>query len=149
MPDDEEETITVLVPAIPSAVVNGASNRAITTAIAEDLCEQLIGIYPWVLECDAVAIEQYCRAEARARLLDDYCMRKAEAEGPECVAPHMWSEASKAETNAMRAAEALGLTPAGRGKIMKDAGIFASSFNTEGVQGLRAVGAEIRRRRGA
>ena len=116
----------------------GKSSRMLSTS-AEDVCEALIGIYPWVLDTDVVAIEQYCRSEARVRLLNDYAMQKADLLGVEKVPPYLWSEISRAENNAMRAAEALGLTPMGRLKIAKDAG-FASHFNQERLGFSRSSG---------
>lgn len=125
-------------------VRHGANTEKILSTRSADIAEALIGVWPWVLDCDVVAIEQYCRAEARTRLLNDWAMEMAETKGILAVPPHVWSEISKAETNAGRFAEALGLNPMGRMKIAKDAG-FARHFEKERLSSLMAEGREMRR----
>ena len=134
--------MTVIGPGAGS-ITHGANHEGLLSTVAADVAEELIGIYPWVLDTDVVGIEQYCRAEARTRLLHDYALELVAKKGVERVPPHIWSEITKAESNAMRAAEALGLTPLGRMKIAKDAG-FAAHFNNERIGSVRSQGAALR-----
>lgn len=128
-------------------VVHGASSEKVLSAKATDVAEALIGAYPWLLEIDVVAIQQYCRAEARARLLDAYAWSIVENKGVDGVLPYIWAEISKAETNAFRRADSLGLSPEGRMKIAKDAG-FASHFNGMEADRLKKLVEEGRKMRG-
>jgi hypothetical protein len=122
---------------------HGANSDRLVSTIAAELATELIGQYPWFLDTDIVGIEQYCRAEARTRLLNEYAMGIAENDGIERVPAYIWQQITAAENNAMRAAEALGLTPLGRLKIAKDAG-FAKHFANEGVSNLRDRGRALR-----
>ena len=136
-----------LIPLVHGASNNpGAPNKILSTKAA-DVAEALIGTYPWVLETDVVAIEQYCRAEARSRLLHEHAMEVAEHKGIEAVPAYIWAECSKAENNAGRFAEQLGLTPMGRLKIAKDAG-FAQHFQGERLRELIDNGRALRESQG-
>jgi hypothetical protein len=119
------------------ALRHGASSEVVISTVAADLCEALIGTYPWFLETDAVGIEQYCRMEARARLLDAHIQEKIEhsRKGVAAVEPYLWGAVDRADANAMRAAEAIGLTPMGRMKIAKDAG-FVAHFSQDRLGNL-------------
>ncbi len=128
------------------SVKHAAHSPEILSVNAGVLRNTLIEVYPWIMESDAVAIEQYCRAEARARLLGDYLVEICATQGPSAVPGYLWKSASDADSVAMRAATSLGLTPEGRLKIAKDAG-FASHFQGEKLRGLVEQGAEMRRRR--
>ena len=55
-----------------SKTEHGANSPAVLSVVSETVRGVLIGTYRWIVDSDAVAIEQYCRAKARARLLDDY-----------------------------------------------------------------------------
>ena len=125
------------------AATHGANSEFLLSTKAAMVCEALIGVYPWVLDSDVVAIEQYCRAEARARMLSDHFMQKADTEGIDAVSTFQWELLNKSDTVAMRAAEVLGLTPMGRLKIAKDAG-FAQHFNQERIGTLVDQGAALR-----
>ena len=127
------------------ALRHGANSEAVLTTVAAELCERLIGTYPWFIDVDAAGIEQYCRTEARARLLANFIDQKINnsRKGVMAVEPYLWSAADRADANAMRAAEAIGLTPMGRMKIAKDAG-FAQHFSTDRVSKLTERGAALR-----
>jgi hypothetical protein len=145
--DDEIESSPHRPPAPPDGnlygLKHGGFSHQILSVRTQEMVEALIGNYPWFLDTDMVGVEQYCRAEARARLLDEFAMEMALAKGVEKVPPYIWSEISKAENNAMRAADSLGLTPLGRMKIAKDAG-FAQHFQTERIGKLSEQGAALR-----
>ena len=125
------------------ALRHGAQSGALLSTVAAELCDALIGTYPWFLETDSVGIEQYCRAEAKARLLDDHITKVVEKRGVGRVAPYLWGASNNADTAAMRAAEAIGLTPMGRMKIAKDAG-FVAHFSADRVGSLTSQGAALR-----
>ena len=122
---------------------HGAQSSRILSLKASEVEDALIGVYPWIMETDRVAIAQYCSIEARRVLLDEHIWIVVERDGVEAVAPHLWSELAKAEGNAMKAADSLGLTPTGRLKIAKDAG-FAQHFSSDKVGTLREQGAALR-----
>ncbi|MDA4131497.1 MAG: P27 family phage terminase small subunit [Thaumarchaeota archaeon] len=139
----EKERKGLVLHAIHPSTTHGANNSQILSAKTEDLAEALIGEYPWFLDTDLVGVMQYCRVEARLRLLTDYMDRIVETEGIEYVPRPILEQISKAETNAMRAAESLGLTPLGRMKIAKDAG-FAQHFQKERIGSLLDQGRALR-----
>jgi len=125
------------------AVKHGANAEAILSTVAADVAEVLIRECPWVLDLDLVAIEQYCRVEARVRLLTDYMNTILEEKGPGKVPPYIWSEITRAETNAFKRADSLGLSPEGRMKIAKDASMY-QHFATSGINDLRDKGRNLR-----
>lgn len=138
-------------PRIPSnqlaKVSHGANIEAIISTNATILRETLLGrpdLYPWIMEIDAVTIEQYCRAEARARLLNDYIMEICETKGPESVSAALWTAATHSDNVALKTASALGLSPEGRMKIVKDLGM-AHHFAGATLASLIEEGASLRK----
>ena len=96
------------------------------------------------------ALERYTRAEARAKLLDEYISAKMEAEGVEAVRPYLWTEAARADSNAAKFAQDLGLDPAGRSRIARDIGLARKLFDPGGaaLAELGATGRKLRQLRG-
>jgi hypothetical protein len=130
-------------PAGLQPVKHGAYSDAILSTVASEVAEVLIAQCPWVLDLDQVAIEQYCRVEARVRLLTDYMYEIIEEKGPGKVPPYIWGEITRAETNAFRRADSLGLSPEGRIKIAKDASV-TRHFSVDHVGSLREAGRNLR-----
>lgn len=128
---------------ISATTTHGADTEAIMSVVASEIAEILIRDCPWVLDLDGVAIEQYCRVEARVRLLTDYMMEIIEEKGPGKVPPYIWTEITRAETNAFKRADSLGLSPEGRMKIAKDASMY-QHFATSGINDLRDKGRSLR-----
>lgn len=126
-----------------SNLKHGADAEAVLSTVAADVAEVLIRECPWVLDLDLVAIEQYCRVEARVRLLTDYMNTILDEKGPGKVPPYIWSEITRAETNAFKRADSLGLSPEGRMKIAKDASMY-QHFATSGINDLRDKGRNLR-----
>lgn len=144
------------------SLVHGASRahlsrRAITEA--QELHGRLVEAYPFVEQYDVAQVERYCREETRARLLHEYVMgvstgeieakrvkKGAPTTGIEAVPPYLWAEASRANVNAAKLAQDLGLDPTGRWKLLKDAG-WARHLAGDAVGSLRATGRELRARR--
>lgn len=139
------------VPAVPRSASslkplrNGVDERILSTS-ADIVRQALIGVYPWILESDAVAIEQYCRAEARARILNGHILEICETAGIAKVTPQLWTASINADSVAMKAATSLGLNPTGRLSIAKDAG-FATHFRGQQINDLAAEGAKMRKAR--
>lgn len=125
------------------ALVHGANSEKVLSAVTADIAEVLIGNFPWVLELDLVAIQQYCRVEARVRLLTDWMEKVIDEKGPEKVPPYLWGEITRAENNAMRRADSLGLSPEGRMKIAKDASV-TRHLSSEKVGDLAEKGRALR-----
>ena len=76
-------------------------------------------------------------------MLDDHITGVIDKKGVAAVDAYLWSAANNADTAAMRAAEAIGLTPMGRMKIAKDAG-FVAHFSADRVGSLTSQGAALR-----
>ncbi len=123
--------------------VRSSHEDGLLSVRAAEVCEVLVGVYPWILDTDVVAIEQYCRAEALARMADEAVQQVAAEKGFLSVPPYLLKELSTANGMAMRAADRLGLSPEGRLRIAKDAG-FAQHFSSQRVDTLRAQGAALR-----
>jgi hypothetical protein len=130
------------------AVKHGASSERIVSARAAEIRVLLVESFPFLAEpIFAEALERYVRAEARARLLYDYCFAKAEAEGVEAVPRTLWQEASRAESNAAKCAQDLGLDPAGFARIGRDLGVARSIGQRLAGPGLAEFAADGRKLR--
>ena len=130
---------------------HGAFSERVLSERSVDIADALFECAPWLLDSDAAGIEHYCRAEARARLLDEFAWSIVEGRvsvggrvGVIAVPPYIWREITGAENNAMRAATSLGLNTEGRLKIAKDAG-FAHHFGADRLGTLISRGRELRR----
>jgi hypothetical protein len=99
------------------AVRHGAFSSAIVSEKAAEIRTQLIAMCPWLRDADALTIDSLCRSEARSRMLHDYVMTMAAEQGPEAVPPYLWAATSRAETNALRCTDRLGLNPLARSKL--------------------------------
>ncbi len=134
------------------AMRHGARSERVVGARAQQIREMLVADFPYLAsEVFQESVERYCRAEARARLLSDYCMEKAEREGVEKVPPSLWQEASRAESNAMKAAQDCGLDAAGFARVARDLGLARSigqRLQGPGLDALAADGRKIRQLRG-
>ena len=121
----------------------GTNDQAILSTVTAEVGGILIRECPWVLDLDMVAVDQYCRVEARVRLLTAYADDIIEKKGIGKVPPYLWSEITRAENNAFRRADSLGLSPEGRMKIAKDTGLY-QHFSTTRVGDLRDKGRALR-----
>jgi hypothetical protein len=124
-------------------LTHGANSDKILSTVTEEIAEILIAQCPWVLDLDTVAIEQYCRVEARLRLLTTWMEEIIEENGPSKVPAYVWAEITRAETNAFRRADSLGLSPEGRMKIAKDASMY-QHFATSSLKDLQDKGRSLR-----
>jgi hypothetical protein len=122
---------------------HGADSEIILSTVTEEIAEYLFAECPWILEYDLVAIDQYCRTEARLRLLTAYMEQIIDEKGIDKVPPFVWTEITRAETNAYRRADSLGLSPEGRMKIAKDSGM-AQHFSSTNVSDLKDRGRALR-----
>ena len=129
--------------AVASNMTHGANSEVILSTVTAEIAELLIAECPWILEYDLVAIDQYCRTEARLRLLTGWMEEIIEEKGIDKVPPFLWSEITRAETNVYRRADSLGLSPDGRMKIAKDAGM-AQHFTATNVNSLKEQGRALR-----
>lgn len=142
MPDQAEVVVAIS----RTNTGHGANNEVLVGLHAQEVLDELIGKYPWLLDSDEAAVMQFCRAEARARMLHNWAMATAEKYGPAKVKPYVWQAATQAETNAMKCVDRLGLSPSGRAALMKDQSMSmafsASSINQ--IDRLRANGRALR-----
>ncbi len=102
---------------------------------------------PWIIQTDIVAIEQYCRIEARSRLLAAQIDRIMDEKGFEKVPAYLWAVVINSDNAAMKASAALGLTPESRLRLAKDAGL-ASQFNRYQLEDLVSEGGNLRKKYG-
>ena len=122
---------------------HGANTEVLLSTVTAEIAEVLIAECPWVLELDIVAVEQYCRVEGRLRMLTAWMEEIVEEKGPSKVPSYVWGEITRAETNAMRRADSLGLSPEGRMKIAKDASMY-QHFATSNIGDLKEKGRNLR-----
>jgi hypothetical protein len=127
------------------SIVHGANSKRVLNTVPQQLVDALIGTYPWLLDTDEVAIYQYCRAEHVCQVLYAAIEQTMGADESKVllVPEYLWSAVARAEANAMRSADRLGLSPEGRLKIAKDAG-FASHFSNQKIGKLMEQGAALR-----
>jgi hypothetical protein len=111
-----------------AALVHGASSPRVHEAVAVILADAVVAEAPW-LEAAIFqdAVWRYARAEARARLLNNYIFAIAE-EHPEKVGVRVWEAASASDRTASKLAETLGLTPLSRAKLQQ---IVTGTASTE------------------
>lgn len=126
------------------SVRHGANSERIVTERVIDIAEYLFANCPWLVEVDGAAIERYCRAEARARLLSDEIERVAAEVGIGKVRPHLLTEVGRAEANAQKFGQDLGLDPTGRAKVLKDLG-WAKQLHQGRLEELQSRGRSLRR----
>ena len=133
------------------SVRHGAFSERVLSERSVEVADALFETCPWLLDSDAAGIEQYCRAEARARLLDEYAWSIVEGKvsvdrrtGVAAVPAYIWREITGAENNAMRAATSIGLNTMGRLDIMKNAGM-AHHFGGSRLGELISRGKSLRR----
>jgi hypothetical protein len=129
-------------------VTHGTRSQRLVSERAEAIHAALIEVAPWVTDLDVEAVDRYCRAEGRARMLHEYAVATAAERGVEAVSSFVWTEATRAEANAAKFAADLGLDPAGRAKLAKDLGV-AVHFGGDQLADLADQGRAIRERRQA
>jgi len=122
-----------------------SSSELVSLVGAErDVSRQLLALCPWLEDVDGGAVDRYVRAEVRARKLASYVEMVMEERGIEAVKPYLWSELAKAEQNAQKFGQDLGLDPTGRARVLKDLG-WAKTLARNGVEVLRERGRALRR----
>jgi hypothetical protein len=131
-----------------AAARHGAFSDRMIEERAAEIRAYLLGSFPYLAEDTfAEAMIRYCRAEARARMLHEYVMGLAERDGVEAVRPYLWTETSRAESNAQKFAQDLGLDPMGHARIARELGWakqLAAGRAAAGVEKLRRLGTELR-----
>lgn len=124
-------------------VKHGAYSPFMISQAAAAVAECLIGQYPWFFETDLPGVEQYCRCEGQARLFDEYLAHVMETRGVGAVSTDQFKTGALLNSTAMKAAEALGLTPLGRTRILS-AQSMAVHFQTSNVDSLVEEGRALR-----
>lgn len=106
------------------AVKHGAFSDRVIDERAKDVLAKLEEIAPHLAQplFDA-ALRRYLRVEARALLVSDHIFKVVEESGVEAVRPYLWDVATRADTLAQKAAQDLGLDPAGHARISRDLGM--------------------------
>lgn len=121
---------------------------------ADEIRADLIAEYPGIEDLSLPTVELFCIAMAKAIGLNNHIeeythgtrTRKYKGQtmrGYEAVPAYLWAEASRAETNAAKAAQDLGLDLTGRAKVMKDAAM-SRHFGGNKVAELSAEGRRLR-----
>jgi hypothetical protein len=116
----------------------------ILSVVASEVAAELIDEYPWICNLDEVAISQYCRMEAFSRMV----WEEVQAYDTLADCPtKLLQELTKANTAAMKAAEAIGLNPKGRIALQRDmaVGRQANVATVSSIEALRKKGAGIRK----
>ncbi len=131
-----------------AAVKHGAKSPRLVAEKAEAIRAMLLERYEYLADpIFTEALRRYCRIEARAVMLGDYVMAKAEAEGVETVPPTLWTETTRADALAQKAAQDLGLDPTGHARVARDLG-FAKSLGArlgaKQLESLASTGRELR-----
>ena len=126
-----------------AAIKHGGFSPVTISEKAEALLDELREFCPWINELDGAAVDRFCRAEARARLLHSYVSKVSVESGIEAVKEYLWAEVRGADTLADKLATGLGLTPEGRAKLARDAAV-AGHFAADALAGLQAEGRKLR-----
>lgn len=126
------------------AVHHGARSERLVNARSAEIAAELFAECPWMADVDGEAVERYCRAEARARMLHAWIERQVEEKGPAGVKPYVWTEAGRADANAQKFGQDLGLDPTGRAKVLRDLG-WAKQLHRGRLDELQSRGRALRR----
>jgi hypothetical protein len=130
------------------SMVHGGNSPRVVEAVARIVRSEVVEQAPWLLEpIIGDALERYCRAEARARLLTDHIFRVSDEQGPQALNPRIWESASAADHMAAKAASDLGLTPLSRAKLA--ALTTSTEVSAQQLEQLGATGKAIRAKRTA
>jgi len=131
------------------SVRHGAFSPRLISERAATIYAELEEKCSWLIETDAFAVDTWCRARARLGMLQDYIEEVAARDGIPAVKPYLWSEASRAESNVLKAEEALGLSPAGRAKLARDLGqgLYYGGAADRSLEKLAGEGARLRKLR--
>jgi hypothetical protein len=124
---------------------------------ADEIRADLVTEYPGIENLSLPTVELFCIAMAKAIGINNHIAEYTEGtrtrkyrgivlEGYDAVPAYIWAEASRAEANAAKFAQDLGLDLTGRAKVMKDAAM-SRHFGGNRVSALAATGREIRERR--
>lgn len=131
------------------AVKHGAGSKRLVAARAAEVREQLLEAHEFLAQPIFMeALERYCRVEARAQMLDGYVVEKAVTEGVESVPPYLWTEATRADALAQKAAQDCGLDPTGFARAARDLGFATSLRQRMAAPAASRLAAEGRRLRG-
>lgn len=125
---------------------------------AAELREQLLVEYPGIDELSLPTVELYCIAMAKAIGLNNHIaeythgtrtrrIKGKTLEGYEAVPAYLWAEAARAEANAAKFAQDLGLDLTGRAKALKDDAI-RRSLDGDPLKTLGSRGRKLRELRG-
>lgn len=168
VPDFEDEVRSDLVPQEHGGALqrgnlkHGAGFRGMVSPFlqqkATEVRDQLLIEYPGIDKLSLPTVELYCMAMARSIQLSNYIMDFTEGgktrkikgrtlSGIEAVPSYIWAEAARAEGNAAKFAQDLGLDLTGRAKALKDDAI-TRSLNGSGLQSLAGQGRKLRQLRG-
>jgi hypothetical protein len=130
------------------AARHGAFSERVIEQRAAEIRSYLTSSFPYLAEeTFNEALLRYCRAEARSRMLHQYVMDVAETDGVQAVRPYLWTETSRAESNAQKFAQDLGLDPMGHARIARDLGWakqLATGRAAAGIEKLQRIGGELR-----
>ncbi len=141
------------------SVRHGGFSDRLVSERAKQVRALLFENYPYLADdVFAEALERYCRAEARAQMLHEWIMAVVEGSvevaprngrprtGVEAVPPYLWSEASRAEANAQKFGQDIGLDPIGHVRIARDLGLVARLRGQPGggVEALARKGNALR-----
>lgn len=102
---------------------HGTRSERLVAERAEQLRCQLLESYEYLGDpIFAEALARYVRANARAMMLHEYLVEKAEAEGVQAVPRSLWDSATRADAHAARCASDCGLDARGHSAIARDLG---------------------------
>lgn len=140
------------------AVTHGTQSAELVAARAEEIRVELGRRFEFLGDpVFGEAFERYCQAQARALMLSEYIWdvvegrqesrperRGAATTGVGGVPKHLWTELARAESNAQKFGQELGLDPTGFARIAKELG-WAKQLSGSRVSDLMSKGRELRR----
>ncbi len=140
--------LTPVGPGNTLSLKHGADSPRVIAVMAGIVRDEVVDLAPWVTKpIFEDALWLYCRAEGRARLINDYIFKVADEQGVHRIPIRLFEAAVACDGAASRAADRLGLTPLSRAKLSQ------ITTNTEataaGLQSLEEQGRLIREKREA
>ncbi len=128
------------------SLVHGANSPRVIEAVARIVRDDVVAQAPWIVEpIFSDALQRYCRAEARARLLSEHIFAVIEEKGAGKVAQRLWESAVASDNAASKAAAEMGLTPLARARLA--ALTTGTAAGQASLEALAERGRAIRERR--
>ena len=127
-----------------AAEKHGATSAFRISQAAQEVMAWVEERAPWlVADLDVLAVERFCRVEARARLYHSAIEQIRSERGIDRVPEYLLRQARSEDALADRLAGGLGLVPEGRARLVRDSAV-ARHYANDALAALQVEGRQLR-----